>query len=147
MATSSKIMRKSRILVSKNLSKSCQNPFKIDVQKNMGFFIDFGLHCDACCKRQHQKNVRPRSVLLAFQTILCFAFCMHVRSTKPTKNTSKTTSEPSQNRCRKCIVFLHRFCRVSALILEPLGPPCWSQVRRAACSARRVKPHCILCLP
>ena len=26
--------------------------------------------------------------------------------------------------------------------MEPLGLPTWSQVRRAACSARRVKSHC-----
>ena len=29
------------------------------------------------------------------------------------------------------------------MILEGLEPPTWSQVRRAACSARRVKPYCI----
>ncbi len=47
---------------------------------------------------------------------------------KPTKNLSKTTSEPFQNRCQKCVVFRHRFFRVSASILKPLGPPTWSQV-------------------
>ena len=55
--------------------------------------------------------------------------------------------EPFQNRCRKRVVFQHRFFRVSASILEGLGPPTWSQVRRAACSARRVRPHSMdMCL-
>ena len=66
----------------------------------------------------------------------------------------KTYQKPSQNEVRtlqkidvkKCVVFQHRFFRVWASILEGLGPPTWSQVRRAACSARRVKPHCIFCL-
>ena len=44
------------------------------------------------------------------------------------KNLSKTTSEPFKNRCQKCVVFQHRFFRVSASIFEGLGPPRWSQV-------------------
>ena len=69
---------------------------------------------------------------------------MHFCSEKPIKNPSKTTSEPLENRCQKRVVFQHRFFQVSASNLKPLGPPTWSQVRRAACSARRVKPYCIL---
>ena len=53
---------------------------------------------------------------------------MNFRSKKPTKNPSKTRPEPLQNRCWKCVVFQHRFFRVLASILEPLGPPTWSQV-------------------
>ena len=34
-----------------------------------------------------------------------------------------------KNRCRNRVVFEHRFFGVSASILEPLGPPRWSQVR------------------
>ena len=71
----------------------------------MHFFIDFCSNFDACCKSQHQKNMRPRSVLLGFHTFQCFAFGMHFRSKKPTKNPSKTRSEPIQNRCRKRVVF------------------------------------------
>ena len=50
-------------------------------------------------------------------------------------------SEPLQNRSQKRVVFQHRFFRVLASISEGLGPPRWSQVRRAACSARRVRSH------
>ena len=56
----------------------------------------------------------------------------------------KTTSEPFKNRCQKRVVFQHRFFGVLASILEPLGLPRWSQVRRAAGSARRVRPYCLL---
>ena len=112
----------------KPLPKPSPNPLKIDVPKNMQFFIDFGSNFDACCKSQHQKNVRPRSVLLTFHTIHCIAFCVHFRSKKPTENPSKTTSEPFQNRCRKRVVFQHRFFRVSGSIFEGLEPPTWSQV-------------------
>ncbi len=108
--------------------KPSQNRLKIDVPQNMQFSIDFCSNFDVCSKSQHQKNVRPRSVLLAFHTIQCFAFCMRFRSKKPTKNLSKTMSEPFQNRCQKRVVSQHRFFRVSASILEGLGPPTWSQV-------------------
>ena len=37
----------------------------------------------------------------------------------------------------------HRFFSGLGSILEGLGLPRWNQVRRAACSARRVKPYCI----
>ena len=83
----------------KTLPKPPQNAFKIDVPKNMRFFIDFCSNFDACCKSQHQKNVRPRSVLLMFHTFQCFAFGMHFCSKKLTENPSKTRSEPLQNRC------------------------------------------------
>ena len=112
----------------KPVPKPSQNPIKIDVPKNMRFFIDFGSKFDACCKSQHQKNVRPRNVLLTFHTFRLITFRMHFWSQKPTKNLPKTTSEPSKNRCRKRVVFQHRFFRVLASILEPLGPPTWSQV-------------------
>ena len=49
-------------------------------------------------------------------------------SKKPTKNPPKTRSEPFKNRYQKCVVFQHRFFRVLASILQPLGPPRWSQV-------------------
>ena len=45
------------------------------------------------------KFVRPRSVLLTFNTSQLFAFGMHFGSEKPTKNLSKTRPEPFQNRC------------------------------------------------
>ena len=88
----------------KTLPKSTQNAFKIDVQKNMHFFIDFCSNLVACCKSQHQKNVRPRSVLLAFHTIQRFACCMHFWCKKSTKHLPITTSEPYKNQCKKRIV-------------------------------------------
>ena len=89
----------------KTLPKPSQNLSKNDVPENMQFFINFCSNFDACCKSQHQKNVRPRSVLLTFHTIQCIAFCVHFRSKKPTKNPSKTRSEPFKNRCQKRVVF------------------------------------------
>ena len=56
-----------------------------------------------------------------------FAFGMRFWSKKLTKNPSKTRPESLKNRCRKRIVFQHRFFRVSASILEPLGVPTWTQ--------------------
>ena len=83
----------------KTLPKPFQNPFKIDVPKNMRFFIEFCSKNALLQKCQHQKNMRPRSVLLGFHTFQCFAFGMHFRSKKPTKNPSKTRPEPFKNRC------------------------------------------------
>ena len=68
------------------IPKRGQNPFKIDVPKNMRVFTDFCSIFAACCKSQHQKNVRPRSVLLTFHTIQFITFCMQFWSKQPTKN-------------------------------------------------------------
>ena len=112
----------------KTLPKSMQKAFEIDVPTNMRFFSD------VCLKKPLPQERRPlifagrAIVLLAFHTFLHFAFGMHFRFKKPTKNPSKTRSEPLKNRCQKRIVFQHRFFRVSAWILEGLGPPRWSQV-------------------
>ena len=130
----------------KPLPKPSQNPLKIEVPKNIRFFIEFCLICVICCKRQHRKFIGPANVLLAFHTFQVFGFRIHFFSKKPTKNPSETTSEPLKNRCRKRLVFQLRFFELSASILEALGPPRWSQVRRAACSARRVKAYRILFL-
>ena len=128
------------ILALKSHPKPVQSPSKIDVPKNMQFLIDFCLFFVACCRSQHQKNVRPRSVLLASHAIQCFAFCMHFWSKKHTKNPSKTRAEPSENRCQKRVVFLHRFFRVSALILERLGTPNPSQNRNFGPKTLRCQP-------
>ena len=89
----------------KTVPKSIQNASENDVPTNMGFFIDFGSNFAACCKSRTSKFVRPRSVLLTFNTNQLFAFGMHFGSEKPTKNLSKTTSEPFRNRCQKYMVF------------------------------------------
>ena len=47
--------------------------------------------------------------LLTFHTIQLFAFGLHFESKKPTKNPSKTRSEPIQNRDPKKHAILHRF--------------------------------------
>ena len=112
----------------KTFPKPSQNPFKIDVPKNMRFFMGFCCFFVACCKSRTSNFMRPRSVLLAFHNNQVFAFGMRFWSKKPTKNQSKTTSEPFKNRCQKWVVFQHRFFRVSASILEPLGLPTWTQV-------------------
>ena len=107
----------------KTLPKSIQNASKIDVSKNMRFFMDFCWFLVACCKSRTSNFMRPRNVLLAFHTMQPIAFRTHFRPKKPTKDHSKMRSEPFQNRCQKRIVFQHRFFRVSASILEGLGPP------------------------
>ena len=108
----------------KSFPKGCKN----DVPKNMRIFMDFCWIFVACCKSRTSKFMRPRNVLLAFHNNQVFAFGMRFWSKKPTKNLSKTRPEPFKNRCRKRIVFQHRFFQVSASILEPLGPPTWNQV-------------------
>ena len=71
----------------------------------MRFFNDFG------SKKLLLQKGRPlifagmASVLLAFHTIQRFAFCVRFGSEKPTKNLSKTKSEPFENRCQKRIEF------------------------------------------
>ena len=112
----------------KTVPKSIQNAYKIDVSKNMRIFIDFCCFLVACCKSRTSNFMRPRNVLLAFHRTHVFAFGMRFRSKKLTKNPSKTRSESFQNRCLKRVVFQHRFFRVSASILEGLGPPSWNQV-------------------
>ena len=139
-------MRKSRFLAFQNVPKSIQNASENDVPTNMRFFSDFASKKLLSQERRHRFRIGFCNTFCLSDTFLQIAFGMDFRSKKPTKNLSKTTSEPFQNRCRKRVVFQHRFFRVSASILEGLGPPTWSQVRRAACSARRVKPHCTLCL-
>ena len=88
--------------------KCPQNAFKIDVPKNMRFFMDFCSIFVACCKSRTSKFMRPRSVLLMLHTKRIFAFCMDFGTNKPTKNpkASKTRSEPFKNQYQKGIVFL-----------------------------------------
>ena len=89
----------------KTWSKSSQNTCKIDVPKNMQFFIDFGRILDESRKGRPLIFAGRAIILLAFHSIRCFACCMPFGSQKPTKNPSKTTSEPFKNRCRKRIGF------------------------------------------
>ena len=112
----------------KPLPKRRQNPFKIDVPKNMGFFTDFCSIFAACCKSQHRFRIGFCSTKWVSDVFLQVAFCMDLGSKKPTKNPWKTMSEPLQNRSQKRVVFQHRFFRVLASISEGLGPPRWSQV-------------------
>ena len=110
----------------KPIPKPFQNPFKIEVPKNLQFFIDFGSNFDACCKSQHQKNMRPRSALLIFHTIQLFAFRIRFWSEKTTKNSSKSMPEPFKNRCQNGLLFnidffgrRPRFWKVSGIQLGP----------------------------
>ena len=61
----------------KPLPKRSQNPFKIDVPKNIGFFTNFCSIFAACCKSRRSKFVRPANVLLIFHALQLFAFKMH----------------------------------------------------------------------
>ena len=117
-----------RFWLPKTLPKPTQNPFKIDVPKNIRFFIEFCSKNALLQQRQHRFRIGFSNTFCLSGTFLRIAFRMHFGSKKPTKNQSKTTSEPFKNRCQKCVVFQHRFFRVSASILEGLGAPTWSQV-------------------
>ena len=112
----------------KTFPKSIQNASKIDVSKNMRFFMDFCWFLVACCKSRTSNFMRPAIVLLIFHTSQRFAIGTYFWSKKPTKNLPKTKSEPFKNRCKKRVVFQHRFFRVSGSILEPLGLPRWNQI-------------------
>ena len=70
------------------------------------FRYHFRRRCAHCCRDPSM------AFTLAFRYLL--AARRYVRST--------------WNRCRKRIVFQHRFFRVSASILEGLGPPTWNQI-------------------
>ena len=83
----------------KTFPKSIQNASKIDVSKNMRFFMDFCWFLVACCKSRTSNFMRPRNVLLAFHKNQVFAFGMRFWSKKLTKNHSKTRPEPFKNRC------------------------------------------------
>ena len=131
--------RKSWILAFQTLPKPSQNPFKIDVPKNMRFFIEF-CSKNALLQRRHRFRIGFSNTFCLSGTFLRIAFRMHFGSKKPTKNQSKTTSEPFKNRCQKYVVFQHRFFRVSASILEGLGPPSWSQVGYFGYQRGRMRP-------
>ena len=94
----------------------------------MQFFMEICSKNALLQQRRHRFRIGFSNTFCLSGTFLRIAFRMHFGSKKPTKNPSKTTSEPFKNRCQKCIVFQHRFFRVSASILEGLGPPRWSQV-------------------
>ena len=70
----------------KPLPKRGQNPFKIDVPKNMRFFIDFCSIFAACCKSQHRFRIGFYSTKWLSDVFLQVAFCMDLGSKKPTKN-------------------------------------------------------------
>ena len=89
----------------KTFPKPFPNPTKIVVPKNTQIFTDFCMIFVACCKSQHQKNVRPRSVLLAFHTIQLFALGMALRrlSSKNEKLFDAAISVPQNPQC--CPIF------------------------------------------
>ena len=78
----------------KPLPKRGQNPFKIDVPKNMRFFTDFCSIFAACCKSQHRFRIGFYNTKWLSDVFLQVAFCMDLGSKKLTKNPWKTMSEP-----------------------------------------------------
>ena len=92
------------------------------------FFIHFCLKSALLQKCRHRFRIGFYQSEWPSDVFLQVAFCMDFRSKKPTKNLSKTRSEPFQNRCRKRVDFQHRFFKVLASIWEGLEPPRWSQV-------------------
>ena len=103
--------------------ESSQNAFKIDVPKNMQFLSDFGSKKPLSQECRHRFRIGRANTKWLSDAFLQIAFGMPFGSEKPTKNPSKTRSEPFKNRCQKRVVFQHRFFEVLASIWEPLGPP------------------------
>ena len=114
----SKNERKSRILASPNPPKMSSKSMS---QKTCNFSSIFARILMLVARANIKKNVHPRSVLPAFHTIQRFTCCMHFWFKKPAKNRFKTMSEPFKNRCKKRVVFHHRFFWALASNLEPLG--------------------------
>ena len=121
-------MRKSRIWASQNPPKILPKCLRKRCPNRHGIFLDFCPILDACREGRPLIFAGRAIVLLAFYTIQGFAFYIHFRSEKPTENPFKMRPKPLKNRCRKRAVFQHRFFRVLASILEPLGPSSWSYV-------------------
>ena len=68
------------------LPKRGQNPFNIDVPKNMRFFTDFCSIFAACCKSQHRFRIGFLQYKMGLGRFLQVAFCMDLGSKKLTKN-------------------------------------------------------------
>ena len=81
------------------LPKAVQNGFKMGLPKDMRFFIDFCSKNAMLQKCRHRFRIGFCNTDCLSDTFRHIAFCMHLRSEKPTKNPSKTRSEPFQNRC------------------------------------------------
>ena len=126
----SKKMRKSRILASQNLPKILPKRLRNRCPKKHRNFHRFSIDFCRLLQKPNHDFVRMAIVFLGFYTIDAFACGIRFGSHNRAKNPSKTRSEPFKNRCQKYVVFYHRFFRVSASILEGLGPPSWSQVGR-----------------
>ena len=90
----------------KTLPKPSQNAFKIDVAKNMRFFIDF------CSKNSMSRECRHRFCIgfsnakWLSDAFLHITFCMDFRHKKPTKTPSETRSEPVKNDAKN-VLFLN----------------------------------------
>ena len=126
------------------LPKRSQNRAKIHSkstsQKTCDFSSNFARKM-LCCNSADIDFVLVFPILFACRALFFESLfeCILVPK-KPTKNQSKTTSEPFKNRCQKCVVFQHRFFRVSASILHPLGTPTWSQVGHFGYQRGRMRP-------
>ena len=85
----------------KTLPKPIQNGFKIDVPKNMRFFIEFCSKNALLQKCRHRFRIGFSNTKWLSDTFLYIAFLMYFRLEKPTKNLLKTRPEPFKNRCPK----------------------------------------------
>ena len=92
-------MEKSKILASQKTPKTVPKSIRNRGSRNHAKFHRFCSNFVACCKSQTSKFVRPANVLLTFHTMQLFACSTYFGSEKPTKNPSKTTSEPLKNLC------------------------------------------------
>ena len=119
---------KPRFWLPKTLLKPFQNVSEIDVPTNLRFFIEFWL-------RKVSVARAPTSIsywffqyfwLVGRFSLNPFGYGIWIQKTY--QQPHKTRPEPMNNRCQKRVVFQHRLLDVSASILEPLGPPRWSQV-------------------
>ena len=105
----------------KTIPKPSQNAFKIDVPKNMRFFMDFCSKNALLQRRRHRFRIGFSNTFCLSGTFLQIAFRMHFGSKKPTKNHPKSRSEPFKNRFKKRCFFQHRFFHVLGSIWEGFG--------------------------
>ena len=129
----------------KTLPKSIQNRSKIEPRKNTRFFISFSSICLFFYLQFLWISDFPwgKPLFLRFSRKSCFcnlhAFCIQKSSQKPLQNEARRVNKSMPKTCCFSTSIFSRF----GLHFGRIGAP---KIRRAARSARRVKPHCILCL-
>ena len=98
-----KKMQKTWILASQNIPKTRSKSSQNRSPEKHAIFYRFLSNFCYLLQALTSKFRRPSQCFVAFHTFRFFDFRLQFYSKKPTKNPSKTTSEPFKNRCQKCI--------------------------------------------